>query len=901
MRLMLLILALGLVPGIVTHAGEHPRLLFNRGDLPELRRVAQTEQGQRILARLDALLAMDEHGFGYRPPPAPAYAQGYWAAGYGLQYQLTGDDRYADYAQRLVASCLYSPSAYGNQWGEPMFIAGVALAYDLWHDAWPDDFNQTVLLYLERNARQIATLAEGQDPLGLGDAHRFANDLPLDERGATRMHWAAQLRAAGALAALAIEGDAVTLREPIKPSDAPLIEPAKDYEPWVGVPIVTLTDNNMPGVWLLNGPFFRQPGDDDPLQAIGGRAHARPEPGDTLASQGVALPWRRYHPSGSGRPADPQQPLLVKTYPRECGIYWSYSNKYGGYAPAQTIHRTDKRDDLFIYLYTVLRVEQPRVVQALPNRGSLGFGTRMWLQGHELRDGDLARLTPGLYPLMVEQRVTGGYANQAPRFAIYTDADYATDRARYTQAQRLHVANGGAMPGVDQHLGTLRAALRDYFVTAFGDTGLADHAGQGDFAAAASTVIPYLLAERHAGHAPAADTGFAQLTAAAYQLPGTPGRDYRFAATLAPQLMAAAHRPAAAALINRDGRPMHHAHQALLALLALRDAPPAESADISIPFALAAHHDGVGRHSFASSFEPRAAWLATLEHGRGQPGNLSRGGQVALHGPRGEERSVWLADLGHAGHAGDRFATNTPTAPGLELAEPPHVLHETLEPDGGGHVALRWRAGHATWQRAVRIDYSVDQRIVTLALGDELRGLHGQPLRWQLMTGLPFDTVTLDAKANTWVATLPDTAVMTVKLLHDHATPPRLETITHANGRLAGLRAHFNEPTEPAELDAWRRLQSGIDELVRESRGESSEADDLLAELTDQFAAAERTAANTQADQQQTPTRVFALITIAPRAGPIEAVASGDGALSAAVAGRVWSFDGQRIDLAAPK
>jgi hypothetical protein len=91
--------------------GEHPRLLFRKSDLAELKRRAATPEGQAILKRLRFLLNGGEGQSmpaAKRPVDAPygdksqeillpegAYSIGH-AAGYGLLYQLTGDQKYAD-------------------------------------------------------------------------------------------------------------------------------------------------------------------------------------------------------------------------------------------------------------------------------------------------------------------------------------------------------------------------------------------------------------------------------------------------------------------------------------------------------------------------------------------------------------------------------------------------------------------------------------------------------------------------------------------------------------------------------------------------------------------------------------------------------------------------------------
>src|SRR5438045_145525 len=72
--------------------GEHPRLLFRKADLPELKKRAGTPQGKAILKRLRFLLD-GKNGDTLLPPDQPAQTPGRFTightAGYGLLYQLT--------------------------------------------------------------------------------------------------------------------------------------------------------------------------------------------------------------------------------------------------------------------------------------------------------------------------------------------------------------------------------------------------------------------------------------------------------------------------------------------------------------------------------------------------------------------------------------------------------------------------------------------------------------------------------------------------------------------------------------------------------------------------------------------------------------------------------------------
>lgn len=128
------------VEGITPFApGEHPRMIFRKGDLPELRRRAQTPQGKAILARLERMLAEKEslwHGYGY-----------------GLMYQLTGDAKWAEAAKKNAVAAIEGKVAAGKYgWytrnggylrAGPS-VAATAAVYDLCYDGWDPEFRQWV-------------------------------------------------------------------------------------------------------------------------------------------------------------------------------------------------------------------------------------------------------------------------------------------------------------------------------------------------------------------------------------------------------------------------------------------------------------------------------------------------------------------------------------------------------------------------------------------------------------------------------------------------------------------------------------------------------------------------------------------------------------------------------------
>ncbi len=124
-------------------AGEHPRLVFRKADLPRLEKRAETAEGKIMIGRLKKLL---DGKFTLWHP-----------SGYGLLYQLTGDKKYASKAKELCIEVIQNKkrdardSRYGFTnpgSGGPMrsgpAIGALGLAYDLNYGGWEEDFRKTV-------------------------------------------------------------------------------------------------------------------------------------------------------------------------------------------------------------------------------------------------------------------------------------------------------------------------------------------------------------------------------------------------------------------------------------------------------------------------------------------------------------------------------------------------------------------------------------------------------------------------------------------------------------------------------------------------------------------------------------------------------------------------------------
>ena len=130
-------------------AGEHPRLFFRSYDLPMLKAKAASGQGAALIARLKTSLG------GGEAPRQDMSAFTLWDGfGYGVLYQLTGEQKYADLCQQATQRVLDGTPDMMSQynWTMPggyMDITGgtmtsVAMAYDVCYAGWPEAFRTMV-------------------------------------------------------------------------------------------------------------------------------------------------------------------------------------------------------------------------------------------------------------------------------------------------------------------------------------------------------------------------------------------------------------------------------------------------------------------------------------------------------------------------------------------------------------------------------------------------------------------------------------------------------------------------------------------------------------------------------------------------------------------------------------
>ena len=163
------------IPDVVEpKPGEHPRILFRKSDVPAMRERAKTPEGQAIVKRLRHLLGGDGEQFptvfnenavlnvGAEGPlklPVGAFTFGH-APGYGLLYQLTGEQKYADLSKQAVEAIFagktdrderYNWFKVGTGFRFSHSVTAVSLAYDLSYDGWPESFRAEVVKRLQND------------------------------------------------------------------------------------------------------------------------------------------------------------------------------------------------------------------------------------------------------------------------------------------------------------------------------------------------------------------------------------------------------------------------------------------------------------------------------------------------------------------------------------------------------------------------------------------------------------------------------------------------------------------------------------------------------------------------------------------------------------------------------
>ncbi len=136
--------------------GEHPRLVFRKHELPALRKRMDTPVGKAMIAQIKKILD--------KKPPSEGDKWTTWpAVGYGFMYRMTGEQKYADKAAKIVKDTILE-SRYGRgglgisqDIHHAPRLVGLAVAYDLACDGWSDKLRGQAVDDIIKRIRECAT------------------------------------------------------------------------------------------------------------------------------------------------------------------------------------------------------------------------------------------------------------------------------------------------------------------------------------------------------------------------------------------------------------------------------------------------------------------------------------------------------------------------------------------------------------------------------------------------------------------------------------------------------------------------------------------------------------------------------------------------------------------------
>ena len=157
---------------------EHPRLVFRKSDLEQLREKAKTDYGKAILNNLNQSLQGKIYYDGYAPNG------GFHAAGHCFLALLNNDNQVAQKAWEISQKTIdNSPS---RRLELSQIVTGISLAYDLCYPLWNQDQRKELTKWLANQSIKLIT----------GGGKNW--------NGGTVSNWNARARSAGGLALLAI-------------------------------------------------------------------------------------------------------------------------------------------------------------------------------------------------------------------------------------------------------------------------------------------------------------------------------------------------------------------------------------------------------------------------------------------------------------------------------------------------------------------------------------------------------------------------------------------------------------------------------------------------------------------------------------------------------------------------
>lgn len=344
--------------------GEHPRTVFRKADLPKLREKLKTPFGQAAFAKMDG------------------------PVGWGVQYQLTGDKKYAKLAQDEVAEIVFKgkgcTAAFAPARALGQQVERVAVSLDLCWDAWPEPFKAQVITWLRKIATRVFC-----DP----------RKISLSANWNVASNHVGSLYAGVAFSGLVLWGEKGG--PPPKPTE-PFVEvdlpPATDYRPGRGVPVVPLVAGEVPRKWLWTN-LVPELISTDPMLSVQRLETLRPEPGTSIKLEGYEL---TFQPLADRFVVAAENNIVLKDM-------------------------MEDRDTATFIAYTVLDAREPglyKVANAFSNSGRV----QMILAGRRVADGQVVRLEKGLYPMLLFGRMMIAWNKFQPRLERADENDLAASK-----------------------------------------------------------------------------------------------------------------------------------------------------------------------------------------------------------------------------------------------------------------------------------------------------------------------------------------------------------------------------------------------------------------------------------------------------------------------------------------
>ncbi|MFP4105096.1 MAG: hypothetical protein ACLFVU_03305 [Phycisphaerae bacterium] len=352
--------------------GEHPRIVFRKEQIPEMRKRAQSGFGKQVVEEIKRRV-----GGGAGSPDA--------AIGSGFLYAITGEKKYARQVVKPIRQKLKRGGG-GHAHDGARQMQDIGIAFDLAYDGIDPKTRQELI-------DEIAPQAAALGTMGLANNSFSPNS-----------NWSAIAFGGGGTGCLALwkETGRFALRHPEKVDRVHDDLFPDDKLSADGVPVNTIKNKQLITDWIAAGPFNGL-SQTHPLKDIGGPDAAKPEKGtkvtwknDTYEFRSIDKSWVAAAPVPQVRP-------------------WIQAPK------ADSASRT--------FLYCLIKVDEQTALQLDAQHPVIRRPSYVWIDGTQIEHDDIVILQPGKHRLMVEVR--GGKASP-----IFQEVEVAQNLALWEKYRR---------------------------------------------------------------------------------------------------------------------------------------------------------------------------------------------------------------------------------------------------------------------------------------------------------------------------------------------------------------------------------------------------------------------------------------------------------------------------------